>query len=111
MKRKTIVSLVLAAGLLLFGAVAYGHSNDYGDHGYYGTGYGYNCGPDCRYGHAYGGGYYVNANRPFSRDHAPYYGQRDRDRYWNSYDNRYGYGNGWTGYGRHGRMGQRGCRW
>jgi hypothetical protein len=111
MKRKTIISLVLAAGLLLIGAVAYGHSSDYGDQGYYGTGYGYYCGPDCRYGHVYGAGYYGNANIPASGDDAPYYGRRHARRNLRAYNDRYDCGNRWMRHGGYGWMGPGGCRW
>ena len=105
MKGKTIIGLVLAAGLLLIGTVAYGHWNDYGPQGNYGTGYGYGCG----YGHVYGAVY--NVTDPAIRNNVPCYGYRHGGGNWNSYDSRRDYGNGWTGYEYrdHRRMGPRGC--
>ena len=105
MKGKTIIGLVLAAGLLLIGTVAYGHWNDYGDRGNYGTGYGYGCG----YGHVYGAGYNTNVNDPAIKTHVPCYGYRHGSGNWYTHDNRYGHGNGWMGHRGYGRMGPRGC--
>jgi hypothetical protein len=110
MKRNTIIALLLAASLVLIGAVAYGYWNDYGDQGYYGTGYGYNCG----YGNVYGAGYNSNVDTPSAYRHndrngVPYDYPRSYQNGWNG--NRYPrrYGNGWNGYGWHGMMGPRGC--
>jgi hypothetical protein len=40
MKRETIISLLLALGLLLMGSVAYGYGGDRGPHGFNRDGYG-----------------------------------------------------------------------
>jgi hypothetical protein len=105
MKGKAIIGLVLAAGLLLIGSVAYAHWNDYGDRGNYGTGYESGCG----YGHVYGAGYNTKVNDPAIKTYTPCYGYRQGNGNQYAHDNRHGYGNGWTGRRDHGRMGPRGC--
>ncbi len=105
MKGKTIIGLALAAGLLLIGTVAYGHWNDYGDRGNYGTGYESGCG----YGHVYGAGYNTNVNDHRTGAYVPSSGYRQGSGNWYANNNRHGYGNGWTGRRDHGRMGPRGC--
>jgi hypothetical protein len=106
MKGKTIIGLVLAAGLLLIGTVAYAHWNDYGDRGNYGTGYG----PGCGYAHVYGAGYYTKVNDPAMKTYTPCYGYRQGNGNLYAQDNHHGHGNGWMGRRDHGRMGPRGCR-
>ena len=105
MKRKTIIALALAAGLLLIGTVAYAHWNDYGDRGNYGTGYGYGCG----YGHVYGAGYNTKVNDPAIKTYTPCYGYRQGNGNQYTLDNRYGHGNGWKGHRGYGMTGPRGC--
>jgi hypothetical protein len=105
MKRKTIIALTLAVGLLLLGTVAYAYWNDYGDRGNYGTGYGYGCG----YGHVYGAGYNTKVNDHRTGDYVPSSGYRRGSGNWYANDNRHGYGNGWMGHRDHARMGPRGC--
>ena len=105
MKRKTIIGLVLVAGLLLIGTAAYAHWNGYGDQGNYGTGYGYGCG----YGHAYGTGYNTNVNDSTIKTYTPCYGYQQGNGNPYAHENLYGCGNGWTGYRNHARMGPRGC--
>ncbi len=112
MKTKRIIGTVLTAVLLIFGTVAYAHWNDYGDHGYYGTGYGY-CGD----------GYNVRVNYPAVNTYAPSseYWQGAGSSYSNdersdvrsshSYDDMHNYGTGWMGHIGHDRMGPRGCCW
>jgi hypothetical protein len=103
MKGKTIIGLVLAAGLLLIGSVAYGHWNDYGDRGNHRTAYGCGCG----YGHVYGAGYNANVNDHRTGAYAPSSGYRQGTGNWYAYDNRHSQGNGWTGRRGHGRTGSR----
>ena len=105
MKRRTMIGLVLAVGLLLIGTIAYGHWNDYGDQGYYGTGYGYGCG----YGQIYGADYNANVQDPAIRTYTPSYGYWQGNGNWYTRDNRHDYGYGWTGRRNHGGMGPRGC--
>jgi len=99
MKGKTIMGLVLAAGLLLIGTFAYAHWSDFGPRGNYGAGYGY----------GYKAAYSVNVNDTAGRNFTPCY------RYWQGNgnrlapDNRHGHGNGWTGHRGNGMMGPRGC--
>jgi hypothetical protein len=104
MKRKTIISLALAAGLLLIGAVAYGGSNGYGDQGYYARGCIYGQG----YGRAYGVVYNKTMDHPQARTYEPCYGCRHGGRYLSTYDKNRGYANRWNRCRWFGRMGPRG---
>ena len=99
MKGKAIIGLVLAAGLLLIGTVAYANWNDYGDRCNYRTGYGPG---GCGYAHVYGAGYYTKVNDPAMKTYTPCYGYRQGNRNLYAQDNRHGHGNGW--------MGPRACR-
>ena len=85
MKRKTIISLALALGLLLMGTVAYGYWNDRGPRGINGAnGYG------CPYANVDRTAYNAKANAPAVRGAMPGRGYgRDKVK-WNN-DRRYGH--------------------
>lgn len=100
MKRKTIIALALAVGLLLSGTVAYGHWNGYGDRSYRGTGY----------GHGYGAGYNRSAHIVRAKAYMPCYSNRHGNWNWAANNNRHGYANTWMGHRGHGRTGLRGFR-
>jgi len=86
MKRKTIISLTLALGLLLMGSVAYGYGNDRGPHGINQDGYG------CRYANIDRAAYNAKANAPAARIAMPCRGYWQSKVKWND-DKRYGHGN------------------
>jgi len=83
MKRKTIISLTLALGLLLMGSAAYGYWNDRGPQGMNrGDGYG------CRYANTDRAAYNAKANAPVARVAMPCRGYWQGKVKWNS-DRRY----------------------
>lgn len=102
MKREAIISLVLAAGILLIGAVAYGHRADYGYQDNYGYGYGCGYGYDCDYQ----GDYNSNGYDPAV---GAYTGYRDSAGNWKDYDNRHGQRNSRSGHSSYWMTGPRGC--
>jgi hypothetical protein len=100
MKGKTIMGLVLAAGLLLIGTFAYAQWSDFGHRGNYGAGYGN--------GYGYKAAYSANVNDSAVRNFTPCYRYWQGNGNWHAPDNRHGHGNGWTGHRGYGMMGPKG---
>jgi hypothetical protein len=103
MKKKTVIGLVLAVGLLLIGTIAYGHWNDYGSQGNYVPAYGYGS------GYGYQSDSNTNVKDSAARNYVPYSGYRDHTDKWN--DSSQGRKNSWTGYRGYGNMSSMRCWW